>query len=351
MFRSSPPLGLTASTRLDFSDHGYLVSRLFRRAAGQIRAIRQPATMATLAWLSQPVNQSRIVFIVGAARSGTVALQTALNTSSEVFVLGEAYFFWENFRSGFRSRYNTKHRELGYPPTKQNECPAVAPQHGTWVETLAGLAAQYRLVGDKIAFGGYKEGRWPSEFLAFHSRHFPQAAYILAFRNPYDAILSPRQSWGIENLVPWARSYIAAQRALLRLRLNFPRTVPVFLETIGPETFKAIEQCLECPTPRLASVLMQKQASPHDSERIPPQLRQTISELDALYPTVCDAVARFDRSQPGSLFDPIDARLAQIYHRLDPLYYSIGARLGRLRSRLITASRMTRNLVRQHVYR
>ncbi|HEY4039853.1 MAG TPA: sulfotransferase [Burkholderiaceae bacterium] len=303
--------------------------------------------MAALAQLMQPAQQSRMVFVVGAARSGTTALQAGLSASDQDFVLGEAFFFWENLRPGFRARHNAKHRGFGLPPSKLYDCPAVAPENGTWVDTFAALAARYRLIGDKLPFGGYKEGRWPSEFLAFHHRHFHGAAYILAFRNPRDAILSPRIAWGIQNLVPWARSYIAAQRALIRLRLNFPRTVPVFLETVGPDTFEAIEHCLGNPMPLLPSKVRRVEVAACDAEQIPPELRQTVEDLERLYPSLRDAVSAFGTTRPGSPLDSIDACLAQLYRRLEPLYYSVDARMARLHSKVVTASRMAKDLLRQ----
>jgi Sulfotransferase family len=338
----------SASTRdLDFSDHRYVASRLTRRAAFELRAARRPSTMAVLVRLTEPANQSRMVFIVGAARSGTTALQTALNTSDDVFLLGEAFFFWENLRPGFRARYNEKHRGFAYAPSKQNDCPAVAPENATWVETIAALVSRHRLVGDKISFGGYKAGRWPSEFLAFHRRYFHGAAYILMFRNPRDAILSPRSSWGIENLVPWARSYIAAQRALIRLRVNFPRTVPVILETVETATFESIEQCLHLRIPPLSSILRRMDVSPDDQQSVPIELRETVDGLEALYPALCQAVAGARPLRSEARLDSIDIRLAELYRSLDPLHYSIGARIARLRSRVVTASRLVRNSLRQ----
>ena len=351
MFDSVPTAAYASPSEFDFSDHRYVASRLIRRAAFELRAARRPATMAALARLTEPANQSRMVFIVGAARSGTTAIRRALNSSSEVFVLDEAYFFRENLRPGFRARYNARHRALGHPPSKLTDCPAVAPDDRAWVETTMALASQYRFVGDKIPFGGYKEGRLPSEFLAFHHRHFPEAAYILAFRNPRDTILSARTAFGIQNLVPWTRSYIAAQRALIRLRANFPRTVPIFLETIDWDRFDAIEQCLDCPMPQLASVLVRKAPSPRDAGQIPSKLSETVEDLEALYPTLCDAVSRFASSHSSSPLDAIDARLSELYCRLDPLYYSIESRLARLRSKVTTASRMARNFIRPHAYR
>jgi hypothetical protein len=336
---------------LDFSDHRYIGSRLIRRAALELRAARRPATMAALARLREPANQSRMLFVVGAARSGTTALQIALNASSDVFMLGEAFFFWENLRPAFRARYNRKLRGFGLPRSKHFECPAAAPKDGTWVETLVALSSQYRFVGDKIPFGGYKEGRWPSEFLAFQRRHFPEAAYILAFRNPRDTILSARDALGNQNLVPWARSYIAAQRALIRLRTNFPRTVPVFLETIGPELFEAIEQCLGHPLPQLASILHPVDESPREAKRTPPELRATIEGLEALYPTLREAIMRMRPGHCDRATDAIDERLAELYRGLDASYYSMGARVARLRSRVMTASRVARSLAWPGPYR
>jgi hypothetical protein len=335
----------SAANGLDFSDRRYTASRLIRRAAFELRAVRRPATMAALTRLSEAANQGRMVFIVGAARSGTTALQTALNASEDTFLLGEANFFWENLRPAFRARYNAKHRMFGYPPSKQNNCPAVAPEEGTWVETVTALAAQYHFVGDKIPFGGYKAGRLPSEFLAFHRRHFRGAAYILALRNPRDAIMSPRASWGIRNLLPWARSYIAAQRVLIRLRLNFPRTVPVVLETVRPNTYQAIERCLDHPLPLLPSILRSIDESPRDLERVPPELRETVQDLEVLYPELCETVSSASTVQSDISLNEIDVRLAKTYARLAPLYYSPQARLARLGSRARTAARLVWNSI------
>jgi len=351
MFRPDPGPRGAATSDLDFSDHGYVASRLVRRAAFKIRAARRPETVTALQWLSEPANQSRMVFVVGAARSGTTAIQRALSASREVFLFGEANFFWENLRPGFRARYNTKHRAFGWPPSKLNECPAVAPEDATWVEAVVALASQNRFVGDKIPFGGYREGQWPSEFLAFHRRHFHGAAYILAFRNPRDAILSPSSTLGVQNLVPWARSYIAAQRALIRLRVNFPRTVPVFLETIGSATFRAIERCLNCELPLLSSVLRRTEESPNDPERVPLELRATVADLEALYPKLHGAVSAVASGCSDPELDAIDRGLAELYRRLDPLYYSMKSRLARLRSKVTTASRMANNFIRRHAYR
>ena len=138
----------------------------------------------------------------------------------------------------------------------------------------------------------------------------------LAFRNPRDAILSPRSAWGIQNLVPWARSYIAAQRALIRLRRNFPRTVPVFLENVGADTFLSIEDCLGSQMPALSSVMIRKEESPRDVERIPLELRETVNDLEVLYPMLRDAVSSAIASTPDSSFDAIDVRLAELYRRL-----------------------------------
>jgi hypothetical protein len=351
MFAPAPSTRSAPVSSLDFSDHRYVACRLIRRATFRLRAARRPQTMAALARLSEPVNQSRMVFVVGAARSGTTAMQRALNSNPEVFVLDEAYFFWENLRPGFRARYNEKHRNWDRPLDKNNDCPAIAPEHGTWVETTAALLTQHHFVGEKIAITSYNAGRWPSEILAFHRRYFSGAAYILTFRNPRDTILSPLLNWGIQNLVPWARSYMAAQRALIRLRASFPRTVPVFLETIGADTFQAIEQCLDCPMPQLSSVLVSTGVSPRDPERVPSELRETVENLERLYPMLCDAVLAFDPSRSASSLDGIDARLSDLYRRLDPLYYSMEARLARLRSKVMTASRMARNFFGQAAYR
>jgi hypothetical protein len=305
-----------------------MANRLLRRANLAIRAKKRPATIELLAKLMHPDHQRRMLFVVGAARCGTTALQRALNASDDVFLLGEAYFFWENLNPDFRARYNSKHRGFGYAPSKQNDCPTLAPEDATWVEVLAALADCHHFVGEKITFGAYQGDRWPREFLEFHRRHFYEASYVLAFRNPRDAILSPRESWGIRNLVPWARSYIAAQRGLIRLRRSFPRTVPVFLETIGAATFESIEHCLGRPMPQLSSHLVQKPESDRDLQQIPAELFETVAGLDALYPALREAVSNSGAGKSDPSLDWIDARLAEMQSNLERRHIdTINARL------------------------
>src|SRR5271165_5087668 len=116
--------------------NGAHLTDLVRRANLALRGAIRRDSVATLARLTRPHNQEGMLFVVGAARSGTTALQAALNASHDIFLLGEANFFRENLKSGFRRRYNARHRAFGHPPSKQNDCPTVAPEDGTWVETL-----------------------------------------------------------------------------------------------------------------------------------------------------------------------------------------------------------------------
>jgi hypothetical protein len=212
------------------------------------------------------------------------------------------------------------------------------------------MLTRYRFMGDKIPFGAYKSQRWPSAFLDFHSRYFRGSTYLLSLRNPRDAILSVRSTFGHRDLVPWTRSYIASQRALIRLRVNFPRTVPVVLESVGRDTFQAIEESLECGLPALATIVAPQQPSPLDSERVPVELRPTMDELQSLYSALCDAICTHQPSSSLATLDAIDARLAGAYHGLDPLYYSIESRLSRLRSRAISTSRAAKRFWQRHAH-
>jgi hypothetical protein len=211
-----------------------------------------------------------------------------------------------------RSSYNAQHRYEGLPANKQTVCPLVAPENGTWVETLEALAVHHRFVGEKIAFGAFEPDRFVSECLAFQHRYFHAGAYVLMFRNPRDAILSPRSAWTIQNLMTWAISYIVATRGLIRLRRNFPRTVPVFLETIEPATFQAIEKCLDCSMPGLPTVMVRMEESPRDPEQIPVPLQDVIGGLEALYPELRAAVLNAGRRDSDAGLGRIDSQLAAL---------------------------------------
>jgi hypothetical protein len=121
MFNSVLTARRACARGLDFSNHRHLAKRLIRRLNHARRAVLRPATMASLAHLSQPANQIRMVFVVGAARSGTTAMLMALNGSDDVFLLTEANLYLENLMPGFRERYNARHRANGMPPNKHFE--------------------------------------------------------------------------------------------------------------------------------------------------------------------------------------------------------------------------------------
>lgn len=312
MFDSSPLTLLD----LEGPDRRHLANRLIRRLNHARRAALGRTTVAELNRLREPECQRRMLFVVGAARSGTTAMQTALNASPEVFLLGEANLFRENLKPGFQRRYNDRQRAIGLPPSKEASCPLAGPETGTWVEAFAGLLSQYRLVGEKVAFGAFQPDRLVSEFLAFHRRHFAEAAYVLMFRNPSDAILSPRRVWGIQQLEPWVMSYIVAVRGLIRMRINFPRTVPVFLEAIQPSTSKAIRECLDFPLPRLFEVLVRKEPSHQSPDQIPPELRPTVADLDALYPELREAIENSGAQAGEGSLRSIDTRLHGLVRRL-----------------------------------
>jgi Sulfotransferase family len=312
----SPATQAVPAFDLEVSDRRYLANRLIRRLNHARRAALRPGTMATLARFSEPANQQRMLFVVGAARSGTTAMQMALNGSDDVFLLTEANLFRENLMPGFQERYDARYLASGLTPSKETQCPRLAPENSTWVETLDALLSHHRFVGEKVAFGHFQAERFVSEYLAFQYRHFNRAAYVLMFRNPRDAILSPREAWGIENLVPWARSYIAGTRGLIRLHLNFPRTVPAFLETVGPATFEAIEQCLDSRLPALSRVMGSRAESPRVPERVPTELRKTVADLEELYPMLREAIERPSASDPGSTLESIDSCLAGLGGRL-----------------------------------
>jgi hypothetical protein len=80
MFIPAPSARRTSIGEVDFSDRQHIESRLIR---GAFRTARRSATLAELARLSQPANQSRMVFVVGAARSGTTALPSGLGEVSD----------------------------------------------------------------------------------------------------------------------------------------------------------------------------------------------------------------------------------------------------------------------------
>jgi len=233
----------------------------------------------------------------GAARSGTTALQTALNASDDVFLLGEANFFRENLKRGFRARYNARHQVFGFPPSKQTIARRWRPRAARgWIP--CGLLAQHRLVGETIAFGAFEPDQWVSEFLAFQRRYFPAAAYILAFAirgTRFCHRPRPGRSGADALGEVLHRGHARPDSAALRLSQDGPG-VP---ETIEPATVLAIERCLDCPMPQFSALMFSQAASPPDPARIPAELRETMTELDLLYPVLREAAVSVEGSGSG----------------------------------------------------
>src|SRR5204862_6445007 len=71
---------------------------------------------------SSDLLEKQGLFVVGHARSGTSILMQALNTSPDIFLLGEANLYVEGLRIGFPRWFNDMHRQFGNTLGKGSYC-------------------------------------------------------------------------------------------------------------------------------------------------------------------------------------------------------------------------------------
>ncbi len=95
------------------------------------------------------------IIIVGHARSGTTILLNALNSSSDIYLLGECNSYLNGDLPAFRTRFNEQHEQWLNQATKSCYVPALTgiDQESSCNAYLAVLANYVRYTGEKIAVG------------------------------------------------------------------------------------------------------------------------------------------------------------------------------------------------------
>lgn len=159
--------------------------------------------------------------IVGHARSGTTILQNALNTSRDVYLLGEANLYREGQAPDFRSRYNGMHRRFGNQPTKSTYALSLdCEDNASGQAYLEALSSRYAVCGEKLALGHPSLGNDFEAAKRWIERNDVRCLFVL--RDPLETIESSAKMFADVNPLLHVSSY--AQ--VLKLYLDLVRSIP-----------------------------------------------------------------------------------------------------------------------------
>ena len=183
------------------------------------------------------------LFVVGAARSGTTVLQNALNSSPEVFLLGEANLYRRPLLENFVRSYNEMHRSFGNQATKSTYCPPLADAPD-WPSVLQALARHYRYVGDKIAFGP-ENYRTAGDFVDFHLRMFYESWYIFTFRRPDEVTRSMMAMFPATDFAECCRIYLETVRTYVFMRRICKRVIGLDYHQLDAARFRELGRVLD----------------------------------------------------------------------------------------------------------
>jgi hypothetical protein len=176
---------------------------------------------------------TRSLFVVGCARSGTSILLDIVNTVPDVFLFGEANFALNFHIEDFPDWYNLKHHQHGMVRGKSSHAPYLGPRR--LHDYLRLLFEHYRLVGDKIAFGphGLYNGAIHQEnVFQFHERFFFRSPHLFIFRQPRAVLRSLQVKFPQKDFVELARCWLLTADLFADMSLVFPAVHLVLFERL-----------------------------------------------------------------------------------------------------------------------
>lgn len=186
------------------------------------------------------------LFVVGHARSGTSVLHMALNTSPDIFLLGEANLHQHHAKSGFARWYRSMHESFSNLRTKGLSCPTPDDPEGDGWDVLLKLRRHYRFVGDKVAFRSRGLGYDFDGCFQFLQDFFPKAHIIGTLRHPRDVLASHALMFPEVGLAPAVVSYLECLALEIDLLATFDDAVILVHEHIEESTFIRLGEWLNC---------------------------------------------------------------------------------------------------------
>lgn len=186
----------------------------------------------------------RGLFIVGHARSGTSVLLDALNSSKDVYCLGEANIHMSIEREGknFCSWYNEMHRRVLKQPVLSRSLylPEFNDKSG-W-QVLKILSKSYQYIGEKVAFRQEEMGYDYESFFSFSAKYFQNSVFICVIRNPEAVTISNVKMFMSgevheDTIKQVAISQMQIYYLILSIYLTFSKVFVLSHEDITQDTF------------------------------------------------------------------------------------------------------------------
>jgi hypothetical protein len=131
----------------------------------------------------------RGIFVVGHARSGTTILLDALNSSRDVYLLGEASLYKQIENLDFSIWFNNMHRSFNNSIIKKSAYIPYLPDQDGW-SVLQNISETYKFIGEKVAFRQEELGYDYASFFNFSSKYFNRSNYICVVRSPVNVTSS-----------------------------------------------------------------------------------------------------------------------------------------------------------------
>lgn len=262
------------------------------------QVLKSPAQQQEAQAEQPPITASvdrRGLFVIGAARSGTTVFQNALNSSTEIFLLGEPALQDDPGTADFAARYNAMHRSWGNQENKSSFCPPVLLGDASWCDYLAHLATLYRYVGSKIVVTPEGAEQTCQKLFEFHCQHFYRSHYVFTFRNPIDVLISTR---GLAELhgneaashAQVLKSFLHVVALYIRFLRNLPSVRAVFHEGIDATVFEQTGQWLDLDLGEAAKYYDGKRVRHYTLDDVPEHAQALALSVMEIYEELRDLV-------------------------------------------------------------
>jgi hypothetical protein len=163
------------------------------------------------------------LFVLGFARSSTSISTQILNSSNDVFLLGEANIYLPHYERRFTDWYNQMHSDSNNQISKTTYAPDFVPDvDHDWLDWLCVAKTVYPLVGDKMAFSDQHFSlAAPSTIRSFFESRFFRSKYIFTIRDPVQTLLSTAKLFNI-----------STERAIIRETIAWLRFVQMWADWV-----------------------------------------------------------------------------------------------------------------------
>ncbi|MGF3027279.1 sulfotransferase [Methylobacterium aquaticum] len=229
-----------------------------------------------------------LLFILGFARSGTTVLLNALNTSADVYLMGEVSIYLRMDAPGFRKAVNDQGFSFGNQRTKSTYAPRLKNlgDEASAREYVQEIEKRYRYVGEKIALSHHHDIIRLDMAL---ETEWPDAPMIWTLRRPRFALASVDRVLGNGEL---RRDINAIARTFLffidcaRLR----RDVFVLVQgQIGRDQFQFLEKKLIINLEEAADLFNEIPYDDHSFGR-DGEFKELLGRLDVIYDTLISLI-------------------------------------------------------------